>query len=164
MPTVPQAPPTRLKIPSIGVDAAVGQIARTKDPQGDLGLNPPEEIWEDLARAYWWNERQAPGNPTEGTTFILGHTCHRENCPAVFNRLQSVRLGALIVVETRQGTLTYKVWKIRDFPEAMLAGNEAVNADHLQGLTLITCKLRADGGVQTTRRVVWAKLVDTRQK
>jgi hypothetical protein len=172
-----------LSIPSLGIDASVGQVAITT-VKGQPGLNPPEATLAQLAAAYWWNQRQAPGNPTEGTTYIIGHTCHVTECPAVFDQLQliaqsaklvrSVRRGATLVswyedgalvrVETPRGVLTYQIYKTMTIPRSAMAGNPAVNRDHKEGLVLIACKLRQDGGVQTDNFVVWAKLVGAKSK
>lgn len=159
--TVQPAAPSRLVIPSIGVNAEVGNIALTYDPAGNAQLVPPEQTWDDLLRAYWWSERQAPGYPVSKTTFIIGHTCHAVNCPAVFNTLQTIQLGALIRVSTPNGELTYQVFDTQTYPSQDIAYAAKVYNDVPNQLVLATCKLRSDGQAQTDRFVVWAKLVQS---
>lgn len=160
---VPQAPPIRLAIPSLGIHADVGQLAITT-VDGQAGLNPPEATLAQLMNAYWWNQRQAPGNPTEGTTYIIGHTCHSAGCPAVFNPLQGIHLGAQAVVETTKGVMTYRSYRKTTVPRTEVAGNPEINRDHKESLVLMACKLRADGGVQTDNFIVWFKLVSAVRK
>ena len=158
---VQPAAPTRLVIPSIGANADVGRVMQTYDAAGNAQLAPPEQTYDDLMRAYWWSERQAPGYPVSKTTFIIGHTCHKDGCPAVFNSLQTIQFGALIHVSTSQGELTYKVFDTKTYLGKDIANAAEVYADVPNQLVLATCKLRSDGGVQTDRFVVWAKLVQS---
>lgn len=162
---VASAPPTRLDIPSIGVHAAVGQLAVTKDPDtGQYGLYPPEATWDDLLRAYWWNESAVPGYPTMKTTFIVGHTCHAQGCPAVFNRLQAARRGTLVQVATSKGRLTYRVFKTHDYAKSAITNVGEVYANVPNRLVLVTCKLRKDGQLQTDNFVAWATLVASQRR
>ena len=154
--SVQPAAPMRLTIPSIGIDANVGEVVQTYDAAGNAQLAPPEQTGDDLMRAYWWSERQAPGYSVSQTTFIIGHTCHSSGCPAVFNSLQTIQLGALIRVSTPQGELMYKVFDTRTY-----LGSSITFADHPNQLVLATCKLRSDGQAQTDRFVVRAKLVQS---
>lgn len=166
IPKVQPAPPTQLAIPSIGVNAYVGKVAAAgktaSNPQGYL--QPPERTVADLMRAYWWSEQQAPGSHVSKTTFIIGHTCHTEGCPAVFNRLQTVKIGALVSVATRQGVLTYRIFRTREYPaSAVRHSSKVYDYNEPNWLVLATCKLKANGGVQTDRFVAWARLVSARR-
>lgn len=161
MDTVPPAAPSRLEIPSIGANAEVGKIALTHDAAGNAQLVPPEQTYDDLMRAYWWSERQTPGYPVSGTTFLIGHTCHAVNCPAVFNMLQTIQPGALIRVSTPNGELTYQVFDTHTYPSQDIAYAAKVYKNVPNQLVLATCKLRSDGKAQTDRFVVWAKLVQS---
>lgn len=159
--TVQPAAPSRLVIPSIGVNADVGKLGLTYDAAGNAQLVPPEQTYDDLMRAYWWSERQAPGYPVSKTTFIVGHTCHAAHCPAVFNTLQTIQHGALIRVSTPNGELTYQVFDTQTYPSQDIAYADKVYRDVPNQLVLATCKLRSDGQAQTDRFVVWAKLVQS---
>lgn len=158
-PVVQPAPPTRIQIPTIGVDANIGQVATTVQG-GESVIYPPASTLADLAEAYWWNERAEPSSDSAGTTFIVGHTCHSAGCPAVFNSLQNISVGATIDVTTSKGKLTYKVTKTKTYTDTAgrsSVGNE-VYADKSNSLVLVTCKLRGDGASQTDNFVVWAQL------
>lgn len=156
------AAPQHLSIPSVGISAAVGRISVTYEGDQPI-LAPPEATWADLLRAYWWQQRSAPGYPNSGTTFIIGHTCHVANCPAVFNRLQQISRGDLITVITANGRLTYRVFRRQTFQKADVKYAKEVYADVPDTLVLATCKLRRDGGLQTDNFVAWAKLVGSRR-
>lgn len=156
---VPSAPPARIDISAIGVHADVGSLAASYDSAGVYGLYPPEATWDDLTRAYWWNERSAPGNPSSGTTFIIGHTCHAQGCPAVFNRLQDVQKGTFVTVTTPNGALTYRIFRTQTYPKSAITNVDEVYKNVPNRLVLVTCKLRSDGGVQTDNFVAWATLV-----
>ena len=124
-------------------------------------IQPPEATNADLLRAYWWSERQAPGSKAPGTTFIFGHSCHT-GCPAVFNTLQTIHLGALATVITPKGQLTYQAFRKHPYPADSVSGSSEIYKDVPGRLVLATCKLRQDGGIQTDRIVVWFKLVAAR--
>lgn len=163
---VEPAAPTALRIPSIGVNAEVGSLQATVR-DGKLGLYPPEATYADLLRAYWatWEgHRAAPGYPSTGTTFIVGHTCHKQGCPAVFNSLQSIQLGAHVTVKTPSGVLVYRIFRVQAYPKSAITNVEEVYANVPNRLVLVTCKLRRDHGVQTDNFVAWAKLVKSRRK
>lgn len=150
--------PTRLDIPTISVHAEVGTVSVTQTSTGQATLAPPESTWDDLSRAYWWDERSAPSNPSSGTTFIIGHTCHSEGCSSVFNRLQEIQQGALVRVATSKGVFTYRVFKRQSYLKSEITNVDDVYRDVPNRLVLVTCKLRADGAAQTDNFVAWATL------
>jgi hypothetical protein len=166
---VPPAAPTGLKIPSIGVDAEVGSVHVTV-VNDQPGWYPPEATRDDLARAYWATSsdyQAAPGYPSVGMAFIIGHTwtCDGHLCPAVFNHLQDVRVGALIEVITPSGVLIYRVFRERPFAkDEMPKVKFMTDPDYPGELVLMTCKVPANYGDQTDNFVVWAKLVKSERK
>jgi hypothetical protein len=87
------ARPVRIRIPSIGVDAAMIP----------LGLNRDRtlEVPEDFAQAGWWSGGARPGQP--GPAIVVGHVDSYTG-PAVFYRLRELRPGATIIVDRRDGT------------------------------------------------------------
>lgn len=101
----------------------------------------------------------APGNPSQGTSYILGHTCHSVGCPAVFNKLQLLGIGETFTVTTPNGVLTYKVTKTKTYPKQDLAYKSEVFQNVQNRLVLMTCKLRSDGKSQTDNFVVFSTLV-----
>lgn len=90
--------PTRVRIPSIGVDA----------PCVELQLKADEvEVPEDFDDTGWWVQTRRPGEI--GPAVIGGHVDSRSG-PAVFYRIGELRPGDEIVVEDEAGeTRTFAV-------------------------------------------------------
>jgi len=87
------AEPVRIRIPAIGVDAAVLGLA--VDVQGVL---PPPPTNEDTG---WWRAGPEPGEP--GPAVIVGHV-DGEDGPAVFYRLRELVGGDVIIVDRADGS------------------------------------------------------------
>ena len=143
--------PLELRIPSIGVSAPVWGVGITSDnimdaPKGPIG----DPVWQ---AAFWY--RGSPGD--SGTATIAGHVDDPLGRPAIFARIQDLRLNDLIVVhDTRSGrdipfrvteNKTYSIQQTAD--PLMLAEIYGVGPvsgkgpqptpDGLSHLTLITC-------------------------
>jgi hypothetical protein len=158
---VPPAPPIAIAIPSLHIQAEVGRVKETYEGKDHHGvLRPPETTYADLARAYWWVDKAAPGNPAAGTVYIYGHTCYSRDCPAVFNPLQHIRKhGALIELVTPKGHLLYRTFDRHTLTPHAYTVDAAIRRDESGWLELTTCKLRKVPAPQKKRVVVWAKLV-----
>jgi LPXTG-site transpeptidase (sortase) family protein len=102
---VPDAP-TRIEIPSLGIDAPV--IASGIDiAKGVLGV--PANIHE----TGWWADGAVPGDAT-GSVIIAGHVDSAKAGAGAFFPLQQARRGTMIEVATNDGkTKTYKVVSVR---------------------------------------------------
>lgn len=165
---LPSAPPIGIIIPSLNIRATVGRVKETyvgNGPHRHGVVNPPEATLADLARAYWWIDKSAPGSPGKGTVYIYGHTCYSRHCPAVFNPLQHIkRHGALIELVTPKGHLVYRTFDRRVLTPQAYTLDAAVRRDEPGWLELATCKLRKNHVPQKNRVVVWAKLVAITKK
>lgn len=149
----PVAVPLRLKIPAIGVNAAVLGVGLTANdvmdaPQGAAGSS----VWR---KAFWYRGGGIPGQ--SGTATIAGHVDDVLGRPAVFARLKDLRPGdTVLVVDTRAertihfvviGTATYSERQAsnpavlsRVYGPGPVAGRPPQPApDGLAHLTLITC-------------------------
>jgi sortase (surface protein transpeptidase) len=123
------AAPVRVRIPRIGVDAAV--LALELDPHGVL---PPPPTNHETG---WWRAGPEPGEA--GPAVVVGHVDSREG-PAVFFRLRDLDPGDRIAVDRIDGT-TAEFTVVRterygknSFPTAEVYG-DTTNAQ----LRLITC-------------------------
>ncbi|MFF2541513.1 class F sortase [Kitasatospora sp. NPDC058063] len=133
------SPPTRLLVPSVGVDA----------PVTDLGLNadgtvevPPADRGEEVG---WYRNGPTPGE--NGPAVLIGHydTAHG---PAVFKQLPKLRPGELIRIRRADGsTVDFKVRTLLQaakdhFPTEQVYGDTPAPA-----LRLITCggRIGSDG-------------------
>ncbi|MFE6051141.1 class F sortase [Kitasatospora sp. NPDC056446] len=136
---LPASPPTRLLIPSVGVDA----------PVTDLGLNADGTVQVPAAdrgdEVGWYRNGPRPGEP--GPAVLIGHydTVHG---PAVFRQLPKLRPGELITVRRADGstvdfTVRTLVQAAKDtFPTEQVYGDTPGPA-----LRLITCggRIGSDG-------------------
>jgi len=123
------ADPVRVRIPRIGVDAAL--LALELDPHGVL---PPPPTNHETG---WWRAGPEPGEA--GPAVVVGHVDSREG-PAVFFRLRDLDPGDRIAVDRIDGT-TAEFTVVRterygkdSFPTAEVYG-DTPNAQ----LRLITC-------------------------
>ncbi|MDJ0383866.1 class F sortase [Streptomyces sp. G-G2] len=116
---LPSSPPTRIRIPSIRVDAPLTGLGLVAD--GSLEVPPPAR--RDLAG--WYRDGTTPG--ATGTAVIAGHVDHATG-PAVFYRLGSLRRGATIEVARADGRTAVftvhavAVYDATAFPDRLVYG------------------------------------------
>lgn len=87
------ADPVRIRIPTIGVDAAVGPLLVDEN-----GVLPPPDSFEETG---WWKEGPEPGEI--GPAVIAGHVDSYRG-PAVFFDLDDIEAGEEIFVDRADGT------------------------------------------------------------
>ncbi|MGY0486683.1 class F sortase [Streptomyces sp. WG-D5] len=125
------SPPDRIRIPSIAVDAPLTGLALTR--AGSLDVPPPEK--KNLAG--WYEAGTKPGET--GTAVVAGHVDNARG-PSVFYALGSLKRGATIEVERRDGSVAVftvdavEVYDTKHFPDAKVYGA----ADRPE-LRVITC-------------------------
>ncbi|MCX5198097.1 class F sortase [Streptomyces sp. NBC_00249] len=116
---LPGSPPTRIRIPSIRVDAPLTGLGLNRD--GSLEVPPPAR--RDLAG--WYRGGTAPG--ATGTAVVAGHVDDASG-PAVFYHLGALRRGAAIEVartDGRTAVFTVHAVEVHDagaFPDARVYG------------------------------------------
>lgn len=121
--------PQRVRIPRIGVDAAVI----------DLGINPDGslEVPSDFGLTGWFTGRAVPGEV--GPSIVVGHVDSRSG-PAVFYRLRDLDVGDLVQIERSDGLdAWFRVSEVvlvekDEFPTEAVYG-----ATDESALRLITC-------------------------
>ncbi|MFE4482291.1 class F sortase, partial [Kitasatospora sp. NPDC056789] len=142
-PTAPKpyasSPPTRLLVPSVGVDA----------PVTDLGLNPdgtvevpPADRGEEVG---WYRNGPTPGEA--GPAVLIGHydTVHG---PAVFKQLPKLRPGDLIRIRRADGgTVDFKVRELLQAAKDRFPTEQVYGDTPAPALRLITCggRIGSDG-------------------
>ncbi|MFD8369890.1 class F sortase [Streptomyces sp. NPDC059688] len=130
-PALAPSPPTRVRIPSIRVDAPLMGLALT--PSGSLDAPPAAQ--KNLAG--WYEAGTMPGET--GTAILAGHVDNTDG-PAVFYDLGALRRGARIEVDRRDGSVAVftvdavEVYSARDFPDEKVYGAAA-----RPELRVITC-------------------------
>lgn len=127
--TVPPSPPTRLRLPDLGVTAAVGPVGLRRD--GGLSVPP------DPRRLGWWRGGALPGDHY-GAVVLAGHVDDLRRGRGALYRIGELRIGARILVDTATGTRTYRVTARRTYRKRALPADAFART--VPGrLTLITC-------------------------
>ncbi|MEV0095053.1 class F sortase [Streptomyces sp. NPDC050738] len=154
---MPSATPTRVRIPSIGVDAPLTALTLDADRQ----LSAPEE--SDANLAGWFRDGTPPG--ADGTAIIAGHV-DNDRGPAVFYNLGALKSGNRIEVDRQDGRTavftidTVEAFSADDFPSRKVYG-PGVGAE----LRVITCGAGFDKAKHRYRGnvVAFAHLTDGRR-
>ncbi|MFD4922688.1 MULTISPECIES: class F sortase [Streptomyces] len=128
---LPGSPPTRIRIPSIRVDAPLTGLGL--DPDGSLEVPPPAR--RDLAG--WYRDGTTPG--ATGTAVIAGHVDHATG-PAVFYNLGALRRGAAIEVPRADGrTAVFTVHAIEVYDADAFPDSRVYGPSPRAELRVITC-------------------------
>lgn len=125
------ADPTRLRVPSLDVDARLVPIVVDEDRV----LAPPE----DPAVVGWWEASARPGE-RKGQTVLTGHTLHAGD--GALDRLPRLRRGAHVDLVTGKGTMRYRVTGVEVLDIATVAerAQELFGQDRQRGrLVLVSC-------------------------
>lgn len=123
------ADPVRLRVPDIGVAAAVVPLAL--DSAGRL--IPPTGFSE-----VGWNQA-GPEPGDQGVAVIAGHVDSKSD-PAVFFRLDDLRPGGLVLVERADGTTArFVVDRKAEYSKAEFPDQEVYHSGSGAQLRLITC-------------------------
>lgn len=146
------ADPIRVRVPAIGVDAAMMPLELRDD--GRI------EVPTEFDQAGWWVDGPEPGET--GPAVILGHVDSRDG-PAVFFDLSRLEAGDLIHVDRRDGTtVTYVVQRTEQHPKNAFPTEAVYGPTPDPVLRLVTC----GGTFDRERRsyydniVVFAELAD----
>ena len=143
--------PTRLVIPSLGVNAEVEHVGR--DSKGRMAV---PVLFENVG---WYREGFNPGET--GNAVIAGHLDDGKGDPAIFANLEKLEAGDRVLVEGEEGMLEYRVmgkeyldYNTNDTADIFGPADEAK-------LNLITCDGSWIAGERTydTRLVVFTELV-----
>lgn len=133
--------PTRITMPSIGVDSSIIDLGIAAD--GSI------EVPQDSRYAGWLATSPAPGQ--QGPAVIAGHVDSKSG-PAVFYTLRKLKVGDPIVVTRRDGTqLTFTVDGLQDFAKSSFPTQATYGPVPGPAIRLITCGGRYDrsaGGYQ----------------
>lgn len=123
--------PTRVTLPSIGVDTSIVPVG--VDPDGSM------TIPEDVATVGWYRYGSAPGSDS-GTIVLSGHVDSRTQGRGAFFDLRIMEVGDEVTVADEDGRET--TWRItgrRTFEKESLPIEELFRRDGAPRLVLITC-------------------------
>lgn len=128
--TVPAARiPSRVLIPSIGVDSGLEFLGIAADRTIGVPKNP--------ALAGWLRGGPAPGDP--GPAIVAGHVDSKRG-PAVFYRLSELRPGQVITVRRADRTqVQFRVDAVEQFAKSGFPTARVYGPTPVPSLRLITC-------------------------
>ncbi|MBX5448666.1 class F sortase [Thermogemmatispora sp.] len=129
-----QAPgqPLHLRIPAIGVDAAIEPVGVTTS--GELAV-PARQPWDAVG---WYQLGPRPGE--RGSAVIDGHLDRPGGAPAVFWRLRELQPGSLVQVLDTQGQWwSFRVRALAFYPPAQAPLQQIFADTSGHYLNLITC-------------------------
>lgn len=153
-PILPRSVPTRLQVPSIGVDSTLRTIGL--DRQGRIATPP---LVKD-SHAYWLTVSPTPGQL--GPATIIGHVDSAAYGPGVFFRLGAMRQRDKIYITRADRTVaTFEVERVVEYEKSAFPTQQVYgNLDHA-GLRLITCGGTFDSAAHSyeSNIVVYASLV-----
>ncbi len=150
--TGPAAPPVRLTIPRMGVDAPVEPSGLNAD--GTVEVPPMDRP----GQVGWYRNGPAPGQT--GPAVLLGHLDTRKG-PAVFNRVRELRPGDRIEIRRQDGSsVSYRVRELRQFAKNAFPTELVYGDTDTPQLRLITCGGTLSGnGHYTDNIIVLADLI-----
>jgi hypothetical protein len=129
-PTPVSAPPARLSIPALGVDAPVGPVADTRSE-----ITVPD----DVSTVGWWVAGAAPGDPV-GTTVLVGHVDAWDQGAGALYHLDGARPGMPVAVTTTDGrTTSYAVTGLQVVRKAAGLPPSLFDQAGAPRLVLVTC-------------------------
>jgi sortase (surface protein transpeptidase) len=132
-PAASQAParPTRIKIPVIGVNAAIEHVG--------LDANLAVDVPKGVMNAAWWQDGPIPGNV--GNSILVGHYDDYKGDPAVFWDLNKLKLGdRLSIVDGNGAEKTFEVVEIAMYRFDDLSIMDKIYGSTLnRNLNIITC-------------------------
>ncbi|MGY0233338.1 class F sortase [Longispora urticae] len=150
-----RANPTRVKIPSIGVNAPLVTVGLDKGEVGVPSLEKP-------TIAGWYRPGPAPGEV--GPAILVGHVSGKKG-PAVFYKLGELKPGALVEVSRTDGKVAvFHVDGVERFPKSRFPTARVFGEYTGPTLRLITCGGAYVGGElgYADNIVVFASLARTR--
>ncbi|WP_330177245.1 class F sortase [Streptomyces sp. NBC_01498] len=155
-PPLPLSPATRLRIPSVRVDAPLTRVSL--DADGWIDAPPADRP----GLAGHFRGSVTPGE--QGTSVIVGHVDTGKG-PAVFYDLGRIARGSRVEVSRADGTTAvFTVYGVEGFPKRDFPARSVYRATGAPELRLITC-----GGGYTERTgyqgnvVAFARLTETRR-
>ena len=122
--------PTRIKVPSVGIDANVQAVGTRAD-----GTMATPSNFTDTS---WYKDGGHPG--AEGNAVFAGHVNNALTTAGVFGHLNQVHLGDYVTVSNKEGrTLLYKVTAIDQYPADEAPADSIFAATGPSQIILITC-------------------------
>lgn len=124
-------PPAEVSIPSVGIDSTLVGLALNPDRT----LQPPT----DYRQAGWYSAGSYPGDADGAPAVIAGHV-DSWNGPAVFYRLQQVKVGQEVRVTRVDGSVAvFDVYASRRYPKDAFPADAVYAPTAAAEIRIITC-------------------------
>lgn len=142
--------PLRLRVPALGIDAAVQQVG--------VGKTGNMAVPSNFTDVGWYRYGPEPGQA--GSAVIDGHVDNGLSLPGVFKKLNTIAKGDDIYIATASTTLHFAVSDIELYPYTEVPTGSIFAATGPPRLVLITCDGAWVAGQRTYdhRLVVYADL------
>ena len=125
------APPVRVRLPAIGVDAPVTPVG--VDDRGRM------DVPFDIRTVGWYRFGPGPG-ATTGSAVLSGHVDDRDQGYGAFHRLGALAPGDPVAVDLADGgVVSYRVAAVTRVPKGDLPVDEVFARTGAPRLTLVTC-------------------------
>ena len=124
------AVPVRLRIPAIGVSAAVVPVG--VDASGGLGIPADPSV------IGWWAGGSSPGQ-VSGATILVGHVDSAARGPGALFRLEQLRPGTAVTVTAGGRAWRYVVRAVRAYGKARLPSAAVFGQRVTPRLVIVTC-------------------------
>jgi LPXTG-site transpeptidase (sortase) family protein len=144
--------PTRLIVPTVGIDANVQHVGISKSGRMAVPTN-----YTDVG---WYKYGSLPGEA--GTAVMAGHLDNGFGQAAVFKQLEDLKPGDVITIQTQGGQAVHFKVRTSETFSAQLDSTDAIFVSSgVPQLKLITCEGEWDKKhkTYTNRRVVTADLI-----
>lgn len=162
-PEIAHSSPSRLHIPSLGIDAPIMPVGL--DRYGAMeapGAGHPasDPIWDT---AFWWKLGALPGQP--GNAVLAGHVDRSDGSRAIFWNLRRIQPGDHITITDQAGqTLVFRVTSVASFANPDGGPNDPIiqrvfGPASTANLNLITCYGSWIGTEFNRRLVVFSTLM-----
>lgn len=139
--------PTRLTVPAIGVDEALGSVGL--DAEGAMEM-------PGFGEAAWYAPGPRPGAP--GAAVVVAHV-HGPDGPDLFSDLSALQPGDEVTVEYAAGSATWVVVEVEDVPKEQLPYERIWPETTEPLLRLVTCggERATDGAGYPDNTIVYAR-------
>lgn len=128
-PLMDTSTPTRVVIPTLGVDVPLTGLGQ----QTDGAMQVPT----DAKTVGWYTKAPTPG--ALGPAVLAGHVDYK-NKPGTFNKLTDLNAGDTINIDRQDGSMAmFKVVKVERHAKDKFPSNAVYGAINRAGLRLITC-------------------------
>ncbi|WP_083915028.1 sortase domain-containing protein [Ilumatobacter nonamiensis] len=121
--------PIGIRIPSLEVDSPI--VPTGVNPDGTVAVPPSADV------AGWFEPGPRPGEP--GPSVVMAHVDSARTGPGVFYRLREIQPGAVVSIDTADGSVDFVVDRTEQHAKVEFPTNDVYGAVPGRQLRLVTC-------------------------